>query len=79
MRQFRPTTVKVPERAHPIVTFLFEEMKRQRVGYFDLSDRSGVRRGTISAWAHRQSPSLANVEAALNALGLELYVRKRPQ
>lgn len=74
MRQFRPSQVKAPPTAHPLVKRLFAEMELQQVGVADLAERAGVARETLSAWRHRQSPSLVNMEACLNVLGLRLRI-----
>jgi hypothetical protein len=63
MRYIRPRTLTVPARAHPLVKFVFTQMKRQQVGLSDMEERSGVTRETISAWRTRNSPNLANIEA----------------
>jgi DNA-binding phage protein len=76
MRQFRPKMVTVPAKSHPVVRRVFEEMIAQQIGYADIAARSGVDRNTIRGWRTRQSPSLANAEAVLGALGLRLTVTK---
>ena len=77
MRQFRPHCITAPGNCHPLVRFIVEEMQRQRVGYYDLADRSGVDRNTVRAWRTRNTPSVANVEAVLGALGYELRVVRK--
>lgn len=75
MRQFRPKSVTpAPANAHWAVRRLFEEMIRNRCGYQDLEQRSGVGREAIRAWRRRQNPSLQNIEACLNALGLSFRI-----
>lgn len=74
MRQFRPSQVKVPEKAHPLVKRLFQEMALQQVGLADLAERAGIARETISAWRYRQSPSVTSLEACLGVLGLRLRI-----
>jgi transcriptional regulator with XRE-family HTH domain len=64
--------VTVPERAHPIVRFIFAEMKRQGVTYAQMSERSGLARETITAWRTRNKPDLDSIEAALGVLGYRL-------
>lgn len=79
MRQFKPSYLtniprKQPEKAHPLVRILFQEMMEQQVGMFDVADRAGINRVTVSSWRYRQSPTVTTLEAALNVMGLELKV-----
>ena len=67
--------VRVPERGHPIVRFLFDEVNRQRMPLVALHDRAGLGRDTMRAWK-RSSPRIDNVEASLNAPGYRLAVEK---
>ena len=69
--------VYVPENATPVVRKLFQLINLHHVGLKQLAKRSGVGLSTITDWRSRRSPSLANIEATLNALGYELTVRKR--
>ncbi len=68
----RHSRVTVPARAHPIVRFLFAEMRRQGVTYYALAERSGLSRETITAWRTRNRPDLESIEAALGALGYDV-------
>jgi hypothetical protein len=73
--RFRPTPV--PSSLHPVVKRLFVEMNEQQCTDKLMAKRSGVNNWTISAWRHRTIPNVRNIEACLNVLGLELYVRQR--
>lgn len=75
MRRFR--TLRTPKKAHPLVKRLFTEMNYQRIGILDLADRSGVNRHTLKDWSCKTVPTVSNLEACLNVLGLELVVAKR--
>lgn len=66
------TRVTIPDRAHPLVRFLFHEMRRQRMTYGEQSERSGLSRETLTAWRKRSKPDLESLEAALGALGYGL-------
>lgn len=77
MRRFR--TLKVPENVHPLVRQLFRQMNRERIGIYDLCDRTGIGTSTMKHWAKNCSPSLVNIEACFNALGMEIVVRQRPE
>lgn len=79
MCQFRTSQVTVPDHCHPIGMFICQEMRRQRAGYCDVAERSGIDRNTIRAWRTRNSPTLAGVEAVLGALGYELRGARKPE
>ena len=68
----------VPAHAHPLVRRLIAEMNRQRTTLSEVSDRAGLRRGTVSDWRYRREPTLSNFVAALNVLDLELVIRSKP-
>lgn len=68
MRKF--VKLKVPERCHPLVRRLFEEMNKQQIGLLDLAERSGVNKNTIHDWKTRSMPHLHNIEACYTVLGL---------
>lgn len=67
----------VPQHACPLVRQMFEIMNAERTLISDIAGRAGLRRGTISDWRYRRVPTLANFEAALNALGYELSISER--
>ena len=75
MRRFRRITT--PKHAHPLVRLLFSEMNSQRIGIYDVSDRSGVACNTMKNWRKHHTPSVSNLEACLNVLGFELVVKPR--
>jgi hypothetical protein len=76
MRQ-RFTRLKLPEHTHWLVRRLFEEMNEQRICMMDVSERAGLNKNTMENWRRRTSPTLLNIEAALNVLGYELTIRRR--
>jgi lambda repressor-like predicted transcriptional regulator len=65
-------SLQVPENVNPIVKLIFTEMNRQRVSVAQMSERSGIHRDTLRDWRTRTVPSLNNVQAALEVLGIEL-------
>lgn len=67
----------VPENLQPVVREFFEEIARQGLRIEDVADISGVAASTMYSWRTRFSPQLNNFEASLNAVGLELTVRRR--
>ena len=73
MRRYRKHAI--PARAHPLVRRLFEEMNDQHIGMLDMAERSGVNVNTINDWKRRCMPSVANLEACYNVLGLTLTPR----
>ena len=75
MRTFRKLTA--PVRAHPLVRRLYDEMNRQQIGLLDMSDRSGVNPNTLKDWRIRTCPTVDNLNACLNVLGMELIIGKR--
>lgn len=64
--------VTIPERAGPHVKLVFAEMARQKLRYWDLEGRSGVRVACFKAWRHKNRPSWEGLTAALNSLGWDL-------
>lgn len=74
MMSFR--RLSVPSRTHLLVRRLFEEMNAQQIGQLDMADRSGVNKNTFKDWRTRTVPTIDNLEACFNVLGLELTVRK---
>lgn len=75
MKAFRK--LSAPVRAHPLVRRLYEEMNYQQIGVLDLAGRSGINANTLKDWRTRTCPTVDNLNACLNVLGLELTVRKR--
>ena len=64
--------VTIPDHAHPLVRFVFYEMRRQKVTYVEQAERSGLSRETLTAWRKRSKPDLESLEAALGVLGYGL-------
>lgn len=67
----------IPSHTHPAVRRLFQEMNRQQTTVTEVAERAGFRRGTISNWRYSYNPRICDLDAALNVLGLELYVRTK--
>lgn len=70
MRRFR--TLRIPERVHPLVRRLYEEMNHQRIGIRDLADRAGVSHQTIENWRRSNMPQIDTIDAAFQVLGMRL-------
>lgn len=71
MRQWRGP-LSVGDKAHPIVQKLFREMNKQQIGLLDMAERSGVNKNTLKDWRLRTVPTVDNLEACFNVLGLSL-------
>lgn len=69
--------VPIPEHAHPLVRRLIVEANAQHTTMKEIADRAAIQPGTFSDWRYRRMPRLDLLEAALNTLDLELYVRRR--
>ena len=67
----------VPAHAHPFVRRMFEEMNKQTVLLYELSERAGVTRQAISQWRYSRTPHMTGLVACLNVLGLDLSVVRR--
>jgi hypothetical protein len=74
MRAFRPNTI--PDKAHPLVRRLYQEMNKQQIGVLDMSERSGVNKNTFKDWRTRTMPRVADLEACFNVLGLTLTLKR---
>lgn len=59
---------------HPAVVFLDDEIGRRRIPAYHVARRAGLCQDTISAWRRGSSPSVGNLDAALNVLGYRLVV-----
>lgn len=74
MRTFRH--LSPPDKAHPLVRHLFEEMNKQQIGILDMADRSGINKNTLRDWRTRTVPTVDNLEACFSVLGLRLTTAK---
>lgn len=66
--------IPIPPHAHPLVRRLIECANEQKTTLSEMAERAGQSPKTISDWRYRSTPSLANFEAALNAIGYELKI-----
>lgn len=76
MRPWR-RSLSVPKHAHPLIHRLFTEMNAQHCGLLDMSERSGINKNTLKDWRIRSQPRISDLDACLNVLGLELYIRRK--
>lgn len=77
MSRFAPGRIPVPSNQNPLVARLVELMNFAEIGCHELCRSAGVSASSIHAWRTRSNPTVANLEAVLNALGYELTIRKR--
>lgn len=74
MRRFRK--LSIPQRAHPLIRRLYEEMSHQQFGVTDTAERAGVARETIKGWRKSHCPRIGELEACFNVLGYTLKPTK---
>lgn len=67
----------IPARAPPLVRQFYALVNREQATLEEVESRSGVNRFTMRGWRRNSQPVLPNFEAAVNALGYELVIRKR--
>ncbi len=58
----------------PAIKEVFSLAAKQKVSMRDLAARTGFALATIVAWRHGQRAGIANVRAALQALGYDLKI-----
>ena len=71
--------LKPPEKAHPLVRFLYDECNRQQVSIRSVSEQSGVSESIINLWRTQGEPRLSNIEACLNVLGFTILTPTRKE
>lgn len=69
--------VPISPHCHPLVKQFFEAFNMQKTSLRDVARISGISRSAFRDWKLRRNPTIANFDAALNALGLELSIRER--
>lgn len=62
---------------HPMVRWIHQEVMDKNITYEKLSQTSGIGANTIRKWRNNNStPSVADLEAVVNALGGSLVIVK---
>jgi len=61
--------------AHPITRLMIREMRRQQMTWHMLAQRSGVGAYTVEGWRRKGLGTFTNVEAACNALGIDITAK----
>ncbi len=69
--------VKIAPHAHPLVRLFVAEMNEQQTTFAELARRTAVGVDTMRFWQTRHAPRLDLFDAVLNALDLELCIRRR--
>jgi len=72
-----PRKLAIPEHAHWTVKRLYEEMVARKITLEEASLDAGLSSGMIWRWGQSTNPQIHNIEAALNAVGLELRIVMR--
>lgn len=76
MKRFR--RIRVPTGGHPLIRMLFIEMNARKIGVVEMAERAGVSLSAIQAWQGMVThPKLYNIEACLNAVGIELIPTRK--
>lgn len=66
--------ITIPTNGPPLIRRLFQIINQRRFSVASLALRAGVQKDTIHGWRGKFSPTVANFEAVLNALGYELAI-----
>lgn len=79
MRNFQRPKAPHPA-AHPLVHRIWAEIADQLTSQEDVAERAGVSSSAMRKWRKgERAPNLLDIEAVLNALGLEIVVRPIPE
>ena len=66
--------IPIPAHAHPLIRRMVEIANDHKTVMREVAERAGLRPETVCNWRYRNSPRLADFEAAINALGYELHI-----
>lgn len=64
---------------HPLVGVLFDTAQSRGISLKYVAVKAGLNKDAIYDWRNRTNPTVPNLEACLNVLGLELTIRERDQ
>ncbi len=78
-RNDKPSRISMPEHAHPVARFIFDQMRAQGVTYMEMEYCSGVLRCTTKAWRTDNAPGLDTADACLGVLGFSLIPVPNPE
>lgn len=69
--------IPIPPHAHPLVRGLVALANQQNTTMREIAERAGLRPETVCRWRYRNSPRIADLEAAYNTLDYTLVPRER--
>jgi len=70
----------VGRAVHPFVWWMWNEINEQRTSQEDIAERSGITSSAMRKWrTGQQAPTLAAIEAVINALGYKLVIKEDKQ
>lgn len=78
-RSKNPSRITVPEHAHPVARFIFDQMNKQGITYLELENCSGVITQTVKAWRRENRVGIDTAEACLGVLGFSLLPVPNPE
>ena len=67
-------TITIPRKCHPILRPMWEAVNQRGISHSEFARRAGVSSHAIRNWREGTSPTLANLEACLNTVGLKLVI-----
>ena len=74
----RPRSSPEDLRVSPLMRQFFDIVEKAGLTWKDMSKLSGLSRETLIRWQRQNSPKVDNLEAALNAIGYGLEIKKKP-
>ena len=74
----RPRSSPEDLRVSPLMRQFFDIVEKAGLTWKDMSKLSGLSRETLIRWQRQNSPKVDNLEAALNAIGYRLEIKKKP-
>jgi hypothetical protein len=66
--------LKVKKTCHPLTQALWHAMNGRQMTCHEMAQRSGIAEDTLYSWRRGRAPTVANLEACLNVVGLLLTV-----
>lgn len=61
---------------HPLVQTVLNEIAQRKISCAELEARSGVASSTVWRWRRTSHPTIVNLEAVANTVGLTLKLEK---
>jgi len=72
MRRSRYQPKKTPGNVDPLVARLWQEMEARRLNLAPIAVKAGLAPNSVHAWRRNRLPTLQNLQAVGNAMGLKL-------